>query len=880
MNWWHRLVRRKNMEEQLEKELQFHIDEYTNDLLSRGYDPKDASRLARLTLGGAEQVKEQCRDARGTRWLEDLLQDIRYAGRGLRRSPGFTTVSLLALALGIGASTAIFSAVNPILFEPLPYPRARQVQMIWYAAADGSRSAQTFGTYRELAQRSRSFDTLAVMKPWQPTMTGPAEPERFEGQMVSAGYFQALGVLPAIGREFQTTDDQLRGPKVVVISYSLWQRRWGRDPAIVGRQVALDDDLYTVIGVMPRAFENILAADAEIWSPLQYDASLPPQSREWGHHLRMVARLRPGVTTDDARRELAMIAHTPMPDFPRQPGSSMAKGLIINSLQDEVTSGVRPALLAVLGAVVLVLLIACVNVTNLLLARGAQRQGELAMRAALGAGRTRLIRQLVTESLLLAVLGGGLGMVVAEFGVGALVALSPPALPRLDAIRVDTAAFAFAVAVSALVGLLVGLIPSLQAASSDLWARMNHTSRRSAGGHQLTRRTLVVAEVALALVLLVSAGLLLRSLKRLFAVAPGFDPSNAVTMQVQTYGHRFDDDSTTHRFFGQALDAVRQVPGVTAAAFTAQLPLSGENSGFEVYGVQVESDLGSEPAGGDALRYAVTPGYFETMGIRLLRGRLFDADDVAGAPVRPVVISESFAGRLFPGQDPIGRRIRFGGPADRPWDVVVGVVGNVKQSSLAINEADAVYVTAGQWLWADGTMWLVARTHGDAAAFAPAIKKAIWSIDKDQPIVRVGTMEQLLATSAAERRFVLILFEAFALAALVLAATGIYGVLSGSVTERMREIGVRAALGATRADILVLVVRQGMGLTGVGFAIGLSGAVAASRALVSLLFGVSPLDSATYIGALVMLTVASAIACCIPAWRAARVDPSITLRAE
>jgi putative ABC transport system permease protein len=515
-------------------------------------------------------------------------------------------------------------------------------------------------------------------------------------------------------------------------------------------------------------------------------------------------------------------------------------------------------------------------VTNLLLARGAQRRGEFAMRAALGAGRMRMIRQLLTESLLLAVFGGGFGMVVAELGVGALVALSPAGLPRVDSIRVDGAVLAFGIGVTTLIGLVVGLVPALHASRSDLQTGLQQSSRRAAGGHQLTRRALVVTEVALALVLMVGAGLLLRSLQRLFAISPGFDASDVVTMQVQTSGHRFDEESATHRFFAQALEAVRQVPGVTAAAFTSQLPLSGD---LDEYGVHFEPGPSGKPEGGySTFRYGVTPGYFEAMGIPLRRGRLFDAHDVSGAPVA-VLISESLAKRKFPGQDPIGHRLHVG-RQDLPWYTIVGVVGDVKQASLALTQSDAVYIPAAQWYAPDNAMSLVVRARGDASSLVPVIKRAIWSVDKDQPILRVATMDDLLAASAAERRFVLILFQAFAVVALVLAATGIYGVLSGNVTERTREIGVRLALGASRGDILALVVRQGMTLTGLGVLIGLSGAVAASQAVVTLLFGVSRLDPITYIGVIAILVGVSAIACWVPARRATKVDPLVALRYE
>jgi len=811
--------------------------------------------------------------------MSGLVQDVRYALRQLRKTPGFACTAIVILALGIGGTTAIFSTINPILFEPLPYPEARRIVMIWYAGEDGPRIPQTFHTYRELAERSRSLEAIAVLKPWQPALTGADHPERFDGQRVSANYFHALGVPPALGRDFQPSDDVYNGPKVVILGNRLWQRTFAGDRSIIGSQVRLDDDNYTVIGVMPRMFDNVLAASAEVWAPLQYDPGniASRQTREWGHHLRVVARLRAGVNISKARSDLDLIARTPLPEFPRPDWASLDQGFITNSLQDDVAGGVKPALVAVLGAVVLVLLIACVNVTNLLLARGALRRGEFSMRAALGAPRARLVRQLLTESSLLAMLGGALGMVVAQIGVHALMVLSPPELPRVNAIRVDGTVFVFALGITAVVGLVVGLIPALHAFRGDLHVGVQQSSGRTAGGHQATRRTLVVAEVAIALVLLVSAGLLLRSLGRLFAIDPGFDASQVLTMQVQESGHRFDTDRARDQFFTQALEAVRQVPGTVTAALTSQLPLSGD---FESFGVQFESDRSNNSEAG--VRYAVSPDYFQTMHIPLRHGRLLDEHDVAGAPLA-IVLSESFAKRKFPGQDPLGQRVRIGpdiGRSDRPWGTIVGVVGDVKQTSLALAESDAFYTSTTQWSWVDKVQSLVIRTRGDAAGLAPAIRQAIWSVDRNQPIVRVATMDSLLVRPEAERHFVLILFEAFGLAALALAATGIYGVLSGSVSERIREIGLRSALGATRADILALIVRQGMSMAGIGVAIGLSGAVIARRSLITLLFGVSSLDPFTYVGVIALLVAVSMIACAVPAWRAAKVDPMVALRYE
>ena len=853
-------------------EVQHYLEQATAAHIASGLSRDQARRAARLEIGNVTIVREQVRGDGWENVVVTALADLRYAWRGLQAAPGFTAITVLTLAIGIGGTTAIFSAVNPVLFEPLPYPRPKEIAMILELRTDGGRNNGTFGLYRAFAERSRSFEAIAVLKPWQPTVTGADQPERFEGQRVSASYFQVLGASPIVGRDFEPSDDRFHGPNVVILGNALWRRRFAGDRTIVGREITLDDTLYTVIGVMPDGFENVLAPSAALWAPLQYDASLPAQGKEWGHHLSTVGRLRPAVSVDQAAREIhalgraVLVARHPETYDPNTQFTAV-------SLQGELTRGVRPALLAILGAVTLVLVIACVNVTNLLLARGVQRRGEFALRAALGAGRSRLMRQLLAESVLLAAVGGVVGIAVAMLGVRALVALRPPGLPRAGAIRVDATIFVFGLGITTLIGLAFGLIPAQQAARNDPRQELQHGSQRTAGGHRRTRSALVVAEVALALVLLVSSGLLLRSLERLFAVPIGFDSAGLLTMQVQTVGDRFKQNDATHRFFEVALEAVRHVPGVTAAALTSQLPLSGDR---DEYGVHFEATP-TQPAdwyGG--FRYAVSPGYIETLHVPLRFGRLLDEHDGSGAP-SVALISESLAHSRFHGADPIGQHLGIGRAG--PY-TIVGVVGDVKQMSLALNESDAVYTPATQWPFADRAMSLVVRARGDAAALASAVRQAVWSVDKDQPVVRVATMDDLVAASATERRFALILFEAFALAALVLAAAGIYGVLAGNVAERTREMGVRSALGASRGSILALVVRQGMMLTGLGVAIGLAGAAAASQAIAAMLFGVSRLDPVTYLAVVALLLGASAVACWVPAWRAARVDPAITLKAE
>jgi len=868
------LTHRASADREVEDELRHYFDEATNELIRDGASADEARRAVRRLLGSSAVAHEQVRSSGWENLVTTTLADSRYALRRLRQAPGFATLCVLTLAIGIGASTAIFSAVNPILFEPLPYPQPDRLITIWDRGVDNRRLDVTFGTYREILERTRSLEAVAVMKPWLPTATGADRAERLTGQRVSSRYFRVLSVSPGIGREFLATEDLPNGPRVVILSDRLWHRRFKGDPGIVGRALTLDDVSYTVVGIMPAAFESVLSPDAELWAPLQYNPVLSLDGREWGHHLRMVARVRDGVSVEQAQRELDTIASTPLPGFVRAPWAAIAGGFIVTTLKEDVTAAVKPALLAVLGAVVLMLAIACVNATNLILARGVQRRGEFAVRAALGASRVRMVRHLLTESLLVTGLGGVLGMIVATLSVRMIVALSPTSLPRVEAIRVDTAVLLFGLLITMLIGVTVGLIPAFRASAIILQSRVQFGSTRVAGDHHTIRRILVVAEVALALVLLVSAGLLMRSVQRLFSISPGFDAAHLLTMQVQTSGRRFDKP-TSDRFFAQAAEAVRNVPGVIAAAFTSQLPLSGDSS---EYGVLFEKTPDANAQGGaPAFRYAVSPGYMETLGIPLRAGRLLESRDDADAP-RVAVISESLA-KKFGGADLIGARIRIGS-ADMPWFAIVGIVGDVKQTSLAADRADAVYVTPEQWTFADNPMSLVARAYGNAAALAPAIQEAIWSVDRNQAITRNATMEALVAETASERRFALILFEAFSIVALLLSAIGIYGVLAGSVTERTREIGVRAALGATRASILGLVLRQGLMLTAVGAAIGLAGGALASRALVTLLFNTSRFDLPTYAGVATVLALVAMFACWVPAWRAARVDPAIALRTD
>lgn len=852
-----------------EDEIHHFLEQSAAEFEARGFSPADARREARARWGDSTAIREQVRGSGWEHLVATAAGDVRYGARALRQSPGFTFVTVATLALGIGASTAIFSAVNPILFAPLPYPGGDRLVAI---LEEGRTSDTTFAMYLTLTQRARSFDGLSVFRAWQPALTGFDVPQRLEGQRVTAGYFRVLGVSPALGRDFVGEDDRPGRTKIAIVSDALWRTRLGGDPAIVGRTIRLDDTPYSVVGVLPATFTNAIAPDVEIWTPLQYDPALPLDGREWGHHLTGIGRLTPHATLAAAAAEThalgrAMIEQWHPSTYPPTEQFS------VTPLADALVSGVRPVLLAMAGAVLLLLAIACVNVTNLLLARGARRRGEFALRAALGAGRARLVRQLLTESILLAALSAVAGVGVAILAVRALVAIAPAALPRAASIRVDGDVLMFALAVSALAGLAFGILPALEAAGSDPQRDMQEASHRTARPQGRTRRLLVVAEVALAFVLLIGAGLLLRSVRELLAVPPGFAVSERLTLQVQLVGRGLTETGPATTFLGQALDAVRRVPGVAAAAFTSQLPLSGDR---DEYGAQFLAD-GTQPAMTfPAYRYAISDGYFAASGTPILRGRAIDDRDRAGAPA-VAVISASLAAARFGTSDPIGRQLMIGpgGPF-----TVVGIAGDVRQTSLAATDANAVYINAQQWAFADRAHSLVVETRERPAALASAVQQAIWSVDKNQLIVRVATMDTLVDRSTAERRFAMLVFEAFAGAALALAAIGIYGVLAVGVSERTREIGLRSALGATRGQIVGLVLRQGVGLTVAGVIIGLGGSAVASRSLATLLFGISRLDPMTYAAVALLLAIVAGAACAGPAWRAVRVDPSTALRAD
>lgn len=869
----HALLRRREVDRETSEELAHFLEEAEADLMARGASPEEARRAVRLRYGDPLPARE---DVRGYGWeagVETLLSDLRSTFRGLRRNPAFTAVVVLTLGLGVGAATTIVSAVRPVLFEPLAYPAADRLVSIADRGDDGTLLQTTFGTYRELDERNRVFSGLAVFKPWQPTLTGEGEPTRLEGQSVSASYFDVLGVAPALGPGLDASQDRPGGDREVIISDALWRTRFDADTELLGQTVRLDGEPAVVVGVMPRDFENV-TDPASVWTLLQYDPMLPGfDTREWGRHLEMIGRLLPGVELDEAGSSLQDIARRPIGEVVRPDWASMSGGFALRPLKEAVVEDVEPTLIVLLGAVSLLLAVTCANLTVVFLARGSRRKGEFSLRLALGAGRGRLARHLVTEGLVLAGLGGALGVIVARLGLEALVRAAPPALPRVGDVTLDGSAVLLALALTTLVGLMFGLAPGLHRGGVTISA-LKDLGRRTARRTHTARRALIVSEVALATVLLIGAGLLLRSAQRLFSQPLGFDPAGVVVMQVHATGLE-SGDRVTHRFFDEALDAVEDVPGVASAALASQLPLSG---GTDMYGAVPDGPDVVEGTLGPAQRYAVTPGYLDVLGVPVLRGRSFEVGDVAGAP-RVAVVSRSLARRLFPDADALGRRVRVGPEELEPF-TVVGVVEDVKHASLAGGPADAVYLPTGQWHWADRVRWIVVRADGDATSLIPAIRRAIWTVDGNQPVVRAQSMDALVTRSEARRRFVLMVLSAFALSALAVSGVGLFGVLSGIVAERKREMGVRAALGASRERLVSLVVRQGLGLVGLGIALGVVGAMATSRALGTMLFEVSRFDLLTYVGALVVVTTGAVMASVVPAVRAGRADPAEALRAE
>ncbi len=874
MKFW-----RRSKDEDLDAEIQHHLDEAIRDRIERGETLEQARANAQREFGNVGLVKEVTREMWGWGWLEVLGQDLRYGLRMLRRNPLFTLVAVCTLALGIGANTTIFSVVNVVLLRPLPYREAEQLVMVWHRNVNQRElQAGNFelspANFLDLQKQNQSFAQIAAFINHDFNLTGGGEPERVMGWQTSATLFDVLGVAPVMGRGFTANDDRDGAEPVVVISHGFWQRRFGGQANAVGQTLRLDERNVTVIGVLPSGFEFPVKG-SDLWMTLSMNAGQANARAAFA--LSAVARLKSGVTMTQASSEMETIALSLEKAFPR---SNTGVRFAVEPLRERQGGNARTTLYLLLGAVGCVLLIACVNVANLLLARAAVRERELAVRAALGAGRQRLLRQMLTENALLSLLSGGCGLLLAWWGVRALRALDVGGLVRLDQVSVDGRVLSFTLGVSLLTGLLFSLAPALQSSRLNLNQALKEVGRGAAGtaGNRL-RGAFVIAEVALSLMLLVGAGLLIRSFVRLLDVDTGFRPERLLTLRVELSQAKMQDAAQAANFYQQVLERIQALPGVEAVSVVNALPIAtpGMRSALTF---EDKPDL---PPGQPQLgnNRVISPDYFRSLGIPLLGGRTLTVQDNASAP--PVaVINKSLARRYWGDENPLGKRFKLGARnADSPWLTVVGLVGDVRQEGLSNAPLPEFYTPFTQAHVRMARLRVLAvRTNGDPLALAGAIKSAIWTIDRDQTIYEVQTMDAIVAKWLAPRRFSLVLLGLFAVLALVLAGVGIYGVISYAVTQRTKEIGVRMALGANRRDIVRLVVRQGMLLTAAGIALGLVASLALTRFIAGFLFEVRAYDPLTLTGITLLLTAVAWFACYLPARRATKVDPLIALRHE
>jgi putative ABC transport system permease protein len=794
----------------------------------------------------------------------------------LRKKPGFTVVAVLALALGIGANTAIFSVIYTVLLSPLPYPNANRLVWIWETNPTSGikQEPASLPNFNDWKTQSQSFEGMAAFAQAALTLTSEREPERIRAAIVSANFLTVLNKEPVLGRNFIAEENEPGKNRVVILSHSLWQRRFGASAGIINQAITLNGNPYTVVGVLPPDFkipgtEQPMAT--ELFVPLAFNFQ---QAGRRADYLGVVARLKPGVGTAQAQAELNTIAARLEQQYP---ASNAGWGVRLLSLHERMVGDVRAALWLLMGVVAFLLLIACANVANLLLARSAARQQEIAIRRALGADRQRLIRQFLTESVLLSLLGGVLGSLVAMWGVEVLAALTPGNIPRLDEVRLNWTVLVFTFAVSALTGVVFGLFPALHATNPNLTETLKEGGRSSTGGRSgnRLRNSLVVSEIAIALVLLVGAGLMVKSFVRLQEVDPGFHPERILTADLALPRAKYKEDAQITAFYDQFLGRVASQPGVEAVAAISALPLGG---GGDVVSFEVEGRPAPPPNQVvDAEYRIITPNYFATMGIPLVRGEGFTprhTSDVAGV----MIINETMARRYFPGEEPIGKRINLGDPQRDPWRTIIGIARDVRHEGLDTAPYPQMYAPLAQF--PRSAMTLVARVQGDPLALVPNMRGELRAIDRDQPLTNLRTMEQVLAQSIARQRFNMTLIAIFSVVGLVLASVGIYGVISYSVTQRTHEIGIRMALGAQRRDVLKLVLGQGILLALIGVGIGLFAALALTRVMSSLLFGVSATDPLTFGAVALLLATVALLACFIPARRAMRVDPMVALRYE
>jgi putative ABC transport system permease protein len=807
--------------------------------------------------------------------MDNLRQDIRYAFRRLLKSPAFTVVALLTLALGIGANTAIFSVVNAVLLKPLPYPEPQQIVGI-YHLSEGTRATMSGPNFTDVKKLATTLEDAGAYTRLRTILTGRGEPVRLDGAQVSASLFELLGVRPALGRTFRADENEPGKHRVAILSHGLWLQRFGGDRSVVGNTLLLDGVSHEIVGVMPEGFS--FPAARSIWTPLEYTEDFTTGQRgAW--YLQGVGRTKDGVSPAQAQAEIETIGRQLAKQYP---DSNEGVDMTALSLHEAMVGDIRRAFWVLLGAVGFVLLIACVNVANLLLARAAARESEIAVRTALGAGRGRLIRQLLTESIILAIVGGGLGLLLAVWGVEGLLALEPQGIPRLNEVRVDPSVVFFTMGLSLATGLLFGLVPAFQSTRGGISATLKEGGRgalTSRGGSRM-RTTLVIAEVALAVMLLAGAGLLIRSFSRLASVDPGFQVQPALTFELSLPESRYETEEHQIAFFDQLMPKLQTLPGVQAAGAVISLPLSGSSI---VLTFEIAGRPPVPPSQQPAMQVRVaTPGYFQTIGIPLKRGRFFSDSDRWGSP-QVVLITEAAAKQYFPNEDPIGKRITLGwGRGEnkpRAGGEVVGIIGDVKDAGLDEPDPPQIYLPYRQW--PIGSMSFLLKTAVPPESVADPVRRTVYSMDGNLPVGNVRTLETLVARSISQPRFYMTLLTVFASVALALAAIGIFGVLSYAVAQRTREIGIRMALGAHQRTVVRLIVRDAMIMASVGVAIGTVAAFLLTEWLVAkLLFNTSPYDPATFTIVAVALAAVSLAAAYVPARRATRVDPIVALRAE
>ena len=872
-----RFLRRRYWDEERTRELDAYLEAETDENLARGMSPEEARRAAHLKLGNITLIREEIYTMNSLGWLESLWQDLRYALRQLRRSPGFTTVAVLTLALGIGANTAIFSVVYATLFRALPYKDPGRLVYVWSAekARGIPRSTVSVPDFLDWRRQNRVFEGLAARTEGNFNLSGGTEPLQVGGLFVSANFFDVLGVQPVLGRAFTSEEEVWGRNRVVILSHRLWMRAFGGNSSVLNKQVTLNAEPYTVIGVMPAASSSS-EPDVELWAPLSPPPGVPiPREQRF---LRVIARLKPGVTFQRAGAEMDTITQRLQQTYKEDQGVTA----YLVPIEEQLLGKLRPALLSLLGAVGFVLLIACANLANLLMARSATREKEFAVRQALGASCARLLRQSLTESLVLSFGGGALGVGLANWSLQPLRALVANEIPRAQDIGLQAGVLWFALGLVVLTGIGFALIPALLSFNTQAIQTMKESDRRLGtslrGGR--ARDILVVAQTALALVLLVGAGLLLRGFRHLLAVNPGFDPDRVLTFEVSLPSTKYREGRQRISFFAQLLERVRALPGVKSAGATLTLPLGGGGR----YWMNFEVEGKPQPENRESLPIVnfveVTPGYFSAIGVPMLRGRPVTGQDTEQSP-RVAVISTTLARRFFSDTDPIGKRIRMGSGPESPWLSIVGVCGDTVDRQLADEKFPQVYFPYAQAMQeAAGDMMVAVRTASNPLALAAAVRQQVHALDKDQSMADVRTLGSVVSESLTVPRVNTLLVVVFASLALLLAAIGIYGLLSYTVAQRTRDIGVRMALGASRDDVLWLVVGHGVLLVGAGIGIGLGASFALTRLISSLLFGVRPTDPATFVSVSLLLGAVSALACYLPARRATKVDPMVALRYE